>query len=129
MLFTTDMSMLRQWHIHPDGTLEEEESIRQQLPPGRHILDKMDLDREGNIWVASYMPHTFILSPEQHQKVATTIPELNRLMLAQTDLRILPHNIVVEGRDVWLWQGRLGLVNYNPSSGMRQCSGVGARDI
>lgn len=126
MLFTTDMSMLRQWHIHPDGALEEEVSIRQQLPPGRHILDKMDLDREGNIWVASYMPHTFILSPEQHQKVATTIPELNRLMLAQTDLRILPHNIVVEGRDVWLWQGRLGLVNYNPASGMRQCSGVGA---
>ena len=76
-LFTTDMSMLRQWHIRPDGTLEEDLSIRQQLPPGRHILDKMDLDREGNVWVASYMPHTFILSSEQQRKEVATIPDLS----------------------------------------------------
>lgn len=125
-LFTTDMSMLRQWHIRPDGTLEEDLSIRQQLPPGRHILDKMDLDREGNVWVASYMPHTFILSSEQQRKEVATIPDLNRLMLMQADLRILPHNIIAEGSDLWLWQGRLGLVNYNPAFGMQLCSGVWA---
>lgn len=125
-LFTTDMSMLRQWHIRPDGTLEEDQTIQRQLPAGRHILDKMDLDREGNIWVASYMPHTFILSPIRPQTEVATLPDLSRLMLQQADVRILPHNIIAEDDDLWLWQGRIGLIHYNPHLGIQQCPGVGA---
>lgn len=123
-LFSTDMSMLRQWDIQPDGTLKENLSIRQQLPSGVHILDKMNLDRDGNIWVASYMPHTFILSPEPKQKAVGMLPDLNRRMLQQTGMRVLPHNIIAEGDDLWMWQGRVGLVHYNPESGVRLCPSV-----
>ena len=124
-LFTTDMSMLRQWNILPDGTLEEDFAIRKQLPEGMNILDKMELDRNGNIWVASYMPHTFILSPESEKKAADKLSELNRLMLQKTGVRVLPHNIIADGEDLWMWQGRVGLVNYNPELGVRLCPGVG----
>lgn len=123
-LFTTDMSSLRQWHILPDGTLEEDTAIRNQLPPGINILDKLNLDREGNIWVASYMPHTFILSQTRSQEAVSTLPELNRQMLLQTGMRLLPHNIIADGDDLWLWQGRVGLVNYSPAYGVQQCPGI-----
>ncbi len=125
-LFTTDMSMLRQWRILTDGTLEEDKTIRQRLPQGTHILDKMNLDKDGNIWVSSYMPHTFILSPSQQLKAAVGLTHLNDLMLKKTGMRVLPHNIIAEEEDLWLWQGRVGLVNYNPRSGIKLCDGIRA---
>lgn len=83
------------------------------MPTGRKILDGMYEDRYGNVWVAGFTPHTFIVSNSEQSTVRETLPAIQR----QTGYPLLPDRMVADGADFWIWQGRVGLMYYNASTG------------
>lgn len=75
----------------------------------KKVLDQLLENRSGDIYVAGFMPQTFIIS-ENHNKVmrlsVDPIRELSGYPLhADRSLR--------EGDDFWIWHRRVGLVLYN----------------
>lgn len=123
-LFTTDMNHLRQWDVNKGGKLTENTAVRRLVPSGRLILDKMQRDASGNIWVAAYTPHTFFLSPVDSSRMVTSIHQLSRCLLQEENMRLLPHNLIVEGDNIWFWQGRIGLFHYSTHEGLKKVKGI-----
>lgn len=83
------------------------------LPQGSKILDHMAEDRNGNIYVAGFTPHTFIISTDNNQIRCHTVPA----MAALTGFPLLADRVVADGKGFWIWQGRVGLTHYVPSTG------------
>ncbi len=83
------------------------------LPQGSKILDHMTEDRNGNIYVAGFTPHTFIISTDNNQIKCHTVPA----MTALTGFPLLADRVVADGKGFWIWQGRVGLTHYMPSTG------------
>lgn len=79
------------------------------VPAGRKILDGMCEDRAGNIWVAGFTPHTFIVSSSEQSVVREEIPAVSQ----QTGYPLLPDRMVADGNGFWIWQGRVGLMYYD----------------
>ena len=80
------------------------------LSPGYKILDGLCEDRFGNIWVAGFTPHTFIVSYSAQSIIRETVPAMNQL----TGFPLLPDRMVADGHGFWIWQGRMGLMYYDP---------------
>lgn len=78
------------------------------LPTGRKILDGMCEDRFGNIWVAGFTPHTFVISNPEQSIVREALPVIQQL----TGYPLLPDRMVADGGGFWIWQGRIGLKYY-----------------
>lgn len=125
-LLMSDMDQLHLFDIIEDGQLNENNDIQHLLPNGKNILDKITLDKDGSIWVASFSPHTFILSKHNTVESPQTqiLQKLADDMLAVTNSRILPCNIVLENDGMWLWQSRIGLTYYSPKLGLMTCPGT-----
>ncbi len=83
------------------------------LPQGSKILDHMAEDRNGNIYVAGFTPHTFIISTDNNQIKCHTVPAMTGL----TGFPLLADRVVADGKGFWIWQGRVGLTHYMPSTG------------
>lgn len=83
------------------------------LSPGRKILDEMCEDRNGNIWVSGFIPHTFIVSSPMQFLKRETVAEMSQ----QTGFPLLADRMVADGEGYWIWQGRIGLMHWqqNPS--------------
>ncbi len=83
------------------------------LPPGKKVFAHMYRDAKDNIWVASYSPHTFILSPNNSGIDRYDIPEV----FAKNDIQTIVENIVFEGDYAWIWHLRLNLMLHNRKTG------------
>lgn len=85
------------------------------LPVGRKIVDHLCEDRAGNVWVASFTPNTFIVSPRKQSLTRIDVPQ----MAQRTGFPLLPDRMVAEasGSQYWIWQGRMGLMHYDAASG------------
>lgn len=83
------------------------------LPQGSKILDHMAEDRNGNIYVAGFTPHTFIISTDNNRIQSHTVPA----MAALTGFPLLADRVIADGKGFWIWQGRVGLTHYMPSTG------------
>lgn len=92
------------------------------LPPGRKILDGMCEDKAGNVWVAGFTPHTFIVTSSSRSTSRETIPAIS----AMTGFPLLADRMVADNDGCfWIWQGRTGLVHYDSrSSGITDISGA-----
>ncbi len=82
------------------------------LSPDRKILDGMCEDRFGNIWVAGFMPHSFIVSNPMQFIKREIVPGIS----AQTGYPLLADRMVADGEGYWIWQGRVGLMYWQPQS-------------
>lgn len=85
------------------------------LPVGRKIVDHLCEDRAGNVWVASFTPNTFIVSPSKQSLTRIDVPQ----MAQHTGFPLLPDRMVAEagGSQYWIWQGRRGLLFYDLANG------------
>lgn len=97
------------------------------LPTGHKILDGLCEDRQGNMWVAGFMPHTFIVSNSGRSVVRETVPAIQM----QTGFPLLPDRMVADEGGYWIWQGRVGLMRYlsatdklTMAGGMRFARGI-----
>ncbi len=69
-------------------------------------VETTECDLEGNVWVASLSPTSFVLSPSS--------PPLRRIALSGSEQGLgsqsLPERVAASGGDVWVYVTRLGLV-------------------
>lgn len=110
LLWTTTMDNLYAYAIH--GTTLTAMPTGAFLPPGNKILDGMAEDRDGNLWVAGFTPHTFIISSDNSQTARYAVEPMSRL----TGFPLLADRVVADGEDFWIWQGRTGLTHYEPAA-------------
>ena len=112
LFWCSAMDNLYAYSLGANGELERFPTER-FLPPGNKILDQLYEDREGNIYVAGFTPHTFIVTPEQNGITRIDAPSIFR----ETGYPLLPERSVEEGKYIWIWQGRKGLLLYDTETG------------
>ena len=95
-----------------DGSLQPFTQLP-SISDGNKILDQLAEDRDGNVWVAGFVPNTFIVSPNINQTVRHEVRDMLRL----TGYPLLADRVVADGGQYWIWQGRQGLVRYSTMSG------------
>lgn len=109
LLWVTTLDNLYSYRIGTDGMLHEFH-LDGILPDGHKILDQMCESRDGNIYVAGYTPHTFLITPAQSDIRRLEVRSMRQL----TGFPVLADRAVYDGtRYVWLWQGRQGLMLYD----------------
>lgn len=87
-------------------------NTKEFLSPGSKILDGLCEDRSGNIWVAGFTPHTFIVSNSVQSVVRESVAPIS----TKTGFPLLPDRMVADGKNYWIWQGRVGLMFYEPTT-------------
>ena len=107
LLWVTSMNQLSVYDCV--GTELQPLSLTHLLGEGFQILDGLTEDRDGNIWVAGFSPHTFIITREDYDVVRYDIPQMTTL----TGYPVLADRGVREGDRLWLMQGRKGLMVYD----------------
>lgn len=109
LFWVTTLDNLYVYSLGANGQLQPY-SFSDYLPAGSKILDQLMESREGDIYVAGYTPHTFIISPAQHDLRRVTADAIRR----QTGFPVLADRAVYDGtRYIWIWQGRQGLMLYD----------------
>lgn len=87
-------------------------ALNKILPSYGKILDHIEEDRDGNIWVAGFMPRTFILSANVDNTQRYEVDNIKSL----THYPLLADRVVADGRYYWIWQGRYGLTLYEAAT-------------
>ena len=109
IFWVTTLDGLYAYILNPNGLLQPY-PLNDYLPTGGMILDQLMESRGGDIYVAGYTPHTFILSPARHELQRVTAEAIRR----QTGFPVLADRAVYDGtRYIWIWQGRQGLMLYD----------------
>jgi len=84
-------------------------------PATKKLLGLMTQDRQGNIWVAGYSPHTFIINNTPSPLHHDPIPQVE----AATGYPTFPVCIEPEDDGLWLWLRRVGLYYYSRSRNLQ----------
>ena len=84
------------------------------ISPSNKIIDQLAEDSDGNMWVAGFIPHTFIVSADASKLERHDVAAIQ----AQTGFPLLADRVVADGNHYWIWQGRTGLHHYTPATGM-----------
>lgn len=79
------------------------------LPQGTNIIDHLNFDRQGNLWVSGFSPLTFILSPKNTDIERITFDKSKYLF----NNRFIAWQTVFDGESIWIGQDRLGICWYN----------------
>ena len=91
----------------------EEQNLNGLLPPGKNIVDRMEHDNQGNIWVSAFSPHTFILTSRNR------LIRRNRMssVLENTGNSVIGDFAISDVSGIWIWDPRNGLIFENRESG------------
>ena len=109
LLWITAMTDLMTFKVK-DGQLMPF-STESFLPHTQRTVDDVKSDRTGNIWVASFSPHSFIISRDPNPIRHFRLESLSRKEEGyKTDI----DDILYDGRDFWFWINRKGLVWHDP---------------
>ena len=73
------------------------------------LLDQLYQDRQGNIWVAGYTPHTFVLSDVPSDIQRDHISELQQLIGANSKIE----NVLYTPPFFWMYESRTGVSAYS----------------
>lgn len=111
VLWVTSMNRLSVYNCV--GTELKPMALTHLLGKEFQILDGLSMDRQGNIWVSGFSPHTFIISREDFDMVRYDIPQMTSL----TGYRVLADRGLTDGSNLWLMQGRKGLMLYDTEQG------------
>ncbi len=110
-LFASTMYGLKAYDI-VDGRLQDAD-LGNILPKGMGITDYMTFDQKGNLWVAGFSPHTFILSPYKTDIVRQDFSDIDQFV----NHRLIVWRSIDEGDYVWFGQERLILCLYDKKTG------------
>ena len=110
ILWATTMDNIYAYTIQ--GKTLQPMSTDRFIPRGNKILDHMTEDRNGNLYVSGFTPHTFIISTDNNQIKNYPVPPMSTL----TGFPLLADRVVADGDGFWIWQGRIGLTHYDPSA-------------
>lgn len=112
LLWVTAMDGLHAYLTDKASNLVET-NIEGLLPEGKNIVDQMEFDNMGNLWVAGLSPHTFFLT--------SPIKGLRRDPMRQVQQAVgtgvICDFVVSDGDVLWIWDARLGLELHNPLTG------------
>lgn len=73
------------------------------------LLDGLCLDREGNLYVAGFIPHTFIIAPSGEGIRRNEVQAIRRL----TNYPLIGDRVVPDEHLLWISQSQLGLMLYD----------------
>lgn len=76
------------------------------------VLNQLISDHNGNIWVPSFYPHTFIISSPQKQFLRYSVP----LFETETEQTAFPTSFVYDKERYWFCQKYSGLYMYIPEN-------------
>lgn len=110
-LYASTMYGLKAYDI-VDGNLKSVD-FGDILPSGMGITDYMTIDNRGNIWVAGFPPHIFILSPSNEDITRNDFANVKHRL----NNRPIIWNSVREDEYIWLGQERLLLCLYDTRTG------------
>lgn len=110
-LFASTMYSLRAFDITPDGLAAVD--LSDILPQGMGITDYLAFDRRGNLWVAGFPPHMFVLAPTDTRIHRHDFPELKHML----DNRLVVWNSVPEDHYLWMGLDRVLLCLYDTLTG------------
>ena len=82
------------------------------LPRQRIMLEPPSCDSQGNIWVPSYTPIPFVITPKGEKVRRFMIDQMERV----TDYPLIADAVVPDGDGFWLMQSRVGLMYYRPDN-------------
>ena len=109
LIWTTTQDGLYAYKSDNDGNLQEF-PLTAVMPSGRKILDRLCQDKEGNVYVSGFTPHSFVLSFSQRDVQRVTADAIRRT----TGYPLLADRSVCDGNThIWIWQGRQGLMLYD----------------
>ncbi|MBQ8051753.1 MAG: helix-turn-helix domain-containing protein [Bacteroidaceae bacterium] len=109
LFWVTTLDNLYAYSLAPDGQLREF-PLTGLLPEGNKILDQMLESRDGDVYVAGYTPHTFVVSSPEGGITRHAVEAIRRA----TGFPLLADRAVFDGgRYIWIWQGRQGLMLYD----------------
>lgn len=81
------------------------------LPSQRKVLERPCLDKHGNLWVPSFTPNPFVITPVGIDLHRYGVEKMEPL----TGYPIIADIIESEGDGFWLLQSRIGLMFYRPA--------------
>ena len=110
-LYASTMYGLRAFSI--ENGEPKELDLQGIVPAGLGITDYLSFDHSGNLWVAGFPPHTYVLSTPREQIVRRGFEDLKK----QLNNRFVVWNSVDEDDYVWLGLDRVLLCLYHLPTG------------
>lgn len=83
------------------------------LSKSKKILDQLCESSTGDIYVAGFSPHTFIIAPRPQDMVRHEVASIS----TSTGYPLLPDAVCFGEQRIWLYQGRQGLTLYDIDTG------------
>lgn len=87
-------------------------SLDKVLPNEHKVLDKIFHDKDGNIWVPGYTPHTFIISLDNDNMMRYPVDVTRRT----TGFPVMADVVENDGDYYWIWLGRDNIALYHPAT-------------
>lgn len=112
LLWVTAMDGLHAYRVDGECNLVEV-NIHGLLPEGKNIVDQMELDDLGNVWVAGMSPHTFFLTSKAEGMRRDPMPQVCR----ETGTDVICEFVIPDQNLLWIWDARFGLLLHNPLTG------------
>lgn len=106
-IWVTTMDDLYAYEITPYDTLQTV-NTSDFLSSEKKMLSNVICDRLGNLWVASYYPHSFIISFQSNKIVRHRMPVIKERL----GFPAAPVDLVYDNGYYWIWQKRLRLCLY-----------------
>ncbi len=78
----------------------------------KKVLGLLFQDKDDQIWVPSYTPHTFIITNGDNNITRYAVEAAHRA----TGFPIIADDVVKNGEYIWIWQGRDNITLYHPNT-------------
>ncbi len=108
LLWATTMDNLYAYRVDADSGLILL-PVQKHIGQEKKVLDQLLESRSGDIYVAGFMPQTFILSENPDKVVRLSVDPIREL----SGYPLHADRCLREGEEFWIWHRRVGLVLYN----------------
>lgn len=82
------------------------------LSDNKKVLGLLYQDKDDNIWMPSYTPHTFIISNPENNITRLSVEAAHKA----TGFPIIADVALKNGEFIWIWQGRDNITLYHPKT-------------
>lgn len=130
-LLLTHMGGMDAFSINPDGTLVLS-PLGFDMPASDCVLDLMNIDRHGNVWVSGIVPRSFVLKEKETTREINgtrRFDDLASKMLTTTGHRLNATYVLQRGDTLCFWQFRIGMAIYNLRTGRLHIEPVDNYDV
>ncbi len=89
----------------PEGGVLDEVDVKELLPKGKNIVNRMGHDGYGHVWVAGFSPHSFVITSSEK---GLRREVLNNVKEREGTCAIVDF-CIMDGSCMWFWDPRIGL--------------------